>query len=1607
MSDDEKKDDDDFDIYSNLPNFRYDDSLQKLETKNKQLLKEILLLEKQVAALTKELSKCKEERDLLGKNISSLYLSAKQEISRKDKQIKDLTERSISYEQKYFHLRKEKAALQNEKQYDISLIESKNKCTSLRSEVIRDDKLIADRKSSSYRYCTRSRSKKEIESVKESSKRLKLRNKSKSKNSENIEKAISLKEKKGSRALVDKGNTSASKELISEEYKSIKEDMIIHRESEVKDDEEKSESIVIKNENESSVSINDTPSTPVGNTPTVFTPLTVLPKFVGPQTTFSIRKYKQLYGVSPFKKCTTAHPTKIVSSPVSQKSSADNTKENLPKVKLFCDNNVSEKIDVTSVKVNVGQELQIVSESSEKINKPKNCLEIDNCVINKNLINTLRLTDEKENKNSKKNTDICDKSNKNLKNIHDESTVSMNEENTDIPDVSKDNEYLTVHSDVNKILSIPEEKESKYEFNVLETSKIGNKNNESNTTNDLKEKCEEIQQSCVHSKDSEASVIEKSVGNFNITKENVEGNVNKFISGASENRNDVCLLDKGSCEIYDGISEVCKKSDDNDKKVISNIYKKNNKIGINLIKNVTEKKKSVHDISDKIKEVNHKNLGSNIMEFTSSPNSCDSFTLEITNSPSPSIPDKMNDDDDELKDELIEINKQELSADKTNTDHFSTIKSDIQSETFALNLMLTPNKKIIPSMTNDNVSSDKDGKSLVKVQNNSSLLSINCVSKRIMHSTKVNKTKPKNKELQLKELFGDSPLKPDDVSSCSENASSSFNIFNNINPILSKCVDSNKILSISTFNLNDKDKKTDISSQEHNENILIAPDISKHYVDFKEAFQIRKNEIKISEHDKVLPENESVSFNNQFNKNNSINKENPNRITIQKLNSSPPTNLKNILCDKIQNSNSNISNSNDNQHELNKKCNNENDKVLSKTFSPDIFGSEIHKTSSSETNKNLPSTINALKISESSIITTYEDSMIHMIKKFSKVGDKISPIKTPCKQTDDSAEEILPTKTNIIFDISENKILHSNEENDIEVKFTKIDSGISLSKPFDKSNECKVTYLEQSNFKNISNIRGKLLKESSENDITPPTIIRKDGISVCLSSEHCEFKRPRRLRKIIKFNNIECGESLVGKKSGFETNSIRNAVSKRKCEEDISKNKINVEHTERKKRKLIVSTKKKEKDSQEVNDKEKSASLLQKRTRNKKSSEITGDHKSSKEEIIDKLRSSTLKKDKEEITEDKKKEFNEKNLFNKKLNLQSNSFHYDKKRGSIKYSNICERRSPSEYFNRQHKSRLRQENSPNRRTSRRSVRYSTPVGIRYSSCNKRKTEKKLNLDTQKYNLKKIKFHDYNLKSGKEEDNKTECSNNKNKDKKLVHSSGNSDIKKNKCPVSVGNSMINSNKSLCSSVKRLSESPNVIKDVQSLSSLKQNVESRMTWKIIPLKFDELRSKTSLFKKFVESKKIPEFISNNKDKSSTLEVMQEPIRSMKPTCSIVIRKRAKRSGERKLEDSQVLSDNITTNQKIIETNSFDEQINKSLTSEDSKNIANSSIDQDGLLKKKQLVQKTRCIVKTPLDFKKEIGDISLSSDDDQDVSVSNSSDDSQHSDESWKPTRRCKT
>lgn len=65
----------------------------QLETKNKQLLKEILLLEKQVAALTKELSKCKEERDLLGKNISSLYLSAKQEISRKDKQIKDLTER--------------------------------------------------------------------------------------------------------------------------------------------------------------------------------------------------------------------------------------------------------------------------------------------------------------------------------------------------------------------------------------------------------------------------------------------------------------------------------------------------------------------------------------------------------------------------------------------------------------------------------------------------------------------------------------------------------------------------------------------------------------------------------------------------------------------------------------------------------------------------------------------------------------------------------------------------------------------------------------------------------------------------------------------------------------------------------------------------------------------------------------------------------------------------------------------------------------------------------------------------------------------------------------------------------------------------------------------------------------------------------------------------------------------------------------------------------------------------------------------------------------------------------------------------------------------------
>ncbi|XP_049767910.1 uncharacterized protein LOC126101268 [Schistocerca cancellata] len=83
-------DEEEDEIYKNLPDFKYDDTLKKLENANKELQDRIRHLEKQCHETAEENLKLKEENRQLHENISSLLKTANNELKRKDRVIEEL-----------------------------------------------------------------------------------------------------------------------------------------------------------------------------------------------------------------------------------------------------------------------------------------------------------------------------------------------------------------------------------------------------------------------------------------------------------------------------------------------------------------------------------------------------------------------------------------------------------------------------------------------------------------------------------------------------------------------------------------------------------------------------------------------------------------------------------------------------------------------------------------------------------------------------------------------------------------------------------------------------------------------------------------------------------------------------------------------------------------------------------------------------------------------------------------------------------------------------------------------------------------------------------------------------------------------------------------------------------------------------------------------------------------------------------------------------------------------------------------------------------------------------------------------------------------------------
>ncbi|XP_014288338.1 uncharacterized protein [Halyomorpha halys] len=96
------------DLYSDLPNFKYDETVDKLQADNKELQARVVFLEGEIEKQTKELDGIRSQCETLTKNISSLLKTAQNEIKRKDNKINELNKMVLELKTEILTLKKRK-----------------------------------------------------------------------------------------------------------------------------------------------------------------------------------------------------------------------------------------------------------------------------------------------------------------------------------------------------------------------------------------------------------------------------------------------------------------------------------------------------------------------------------------------------------------------------------------------------------------------------------------------------------------------------------------------------------------------------------------------------------------------------------------------------------------------------------------------------------------------------------------------------------------------------------------------------------------------------------------------------------------------------------------------------------------------------------------------------------------------------------------------------------------------------------------------------------------------------------------------------------------------------------------------------------------------------------------------------------------------------------------------------------------------------------------------------------------------------------------------------------------------------------------------------------
>lgn len=130
---------DEDDLYSDLPNFKYNESIDKLQSANMSLLAQVAQLEVQIENLARENSEYREKCNTLKTNISSIYKTAQNEIKRKDKRINELNREIITLKTRSFKLRRKRSRADlnedSREEYKKVKLENENKLDKNTSEI--------------------------------------------------------------------------------------------------------------------------------------------------------------------------------------------------------------------------------------------------------------------------------------------------------------------------------------------------------------------------------------------------------------------------------------------------------------------------------------------------------------------------------------------------------------------------------------------------------------------------------------------------------------------------------------------------------------------------------------------------------------------------------------------------------------------------------------------------------------------------------------------------------------------------------------------------------------------------------------------------------------------------------------------------------------------------------------------------------------------------------------------------------------------------------------------------------------------------------------------------------------------------------------------------------------------------------------------------------------------------------------------------------------------------------------------------------------------------------------------------------------------------------